>query len=129
MSDVPLCFHMGRHAVKLVVAIIQPTKLQPLQEALERVGVERMTVCDAQGFGRQRGQTETYRGVEYRTQLLRKVALEIAVNDDFLQRTVDTITKVARTGPEGNIGDGKIFVVPMEQAIQIGGTERGPGAV
>ena len=115
--------------MKLVVAIIQPTKLRPVQEALAKIGVERMTVCDAQGFGRQRGHTETYRGVEYKTQLLRKVTLEIAVNDDFLDRTLDTIISVARTGPEGSFGDGKIFVLPMEQAIQIGGKDRGPGAI
>ena len=115
--------------MKLILAIIQPTKLQTLQEALQRIGVERMTVCDAQGFGQQMGRTEMYRGVEYRTYLLRKVALEIAVNDDFVERTVDTIINVARTGPEGNIGDGKIFVLPMDQAIQIGGDERGPGAI
>jgi nitrogen regulatory protein P-II 1 len=115
--------------VKLVVAIIQPTKLQALQEALQRIGVERMTVCDAQGFGRQKGRTETYRGVEYKTHLLRKIALEIAVNDDFLERTLETITSVARTGPEGNIGDGKIFVLPMVEAVQIGGLERGKGAI
>lgn len=115
--------------MKLVVAIIQPTKLKPVQEALAKIGVERMTVGDAQGFGRQKGHTETYRGVEYKTQLLRKVTLEIAVNDDFLERTVETIISVARTGPEGSFGDGKIFVLPMEQAIQIGGKERGPGAI
>jgi len=115
--------------VKLVVAIIQPTKLKPLQEALQRVGVERMTVCDAQGFGRQKGRTETYRGIEYKMHLLRKIALEIAVNDDFLDRTIDTIISVARTGPEGNIGDGKILVLPMDETIQVGGTERGPGAI
>jgi nitrogen regulatory protein P-II 1 len=115
--------------VKLIVAIIQPTKLLMLQEALQRVGVERMTVCDAQGFGQQMGRTEMYRGVEYKTHLLRKVALEIAVNDDFLDRTIDTIIHVARTGPEGGIGDGKIFVLPMGEAIQLGGDERGPGAI
>jgi len=115
--------------MKLVVAIIQPTKLQAVQEALVKVGVERMTVCDSQGFGRQKGRTETYRGVEYKTHLLRKIVLEIAVNDDFLERTLDTIIDVARTGPEGNIGDGKIFVLPMDQAIQVGGRERGPGAI
>jgi len=115
--------------VKLIVAIIQPPKLERLREALHRIGVERMTVCDAQGFGRQKGQTETYRGVEYKTQLLRKITLEIAVNDDFLERTLDTIISVARSGSEGNIGDGKIFVLPMDQAIQIGGTETGPGAI
>ncbi len=115
--------------MKFIVAIIQPTKLQPVQEALQRIGVERMTVCDAQGFGRQRGQTEMYRGVEYRTNLLRKIALEIAVNDDFLERTIDTIMEVARTGTEGNIGDGKIFVLPMGDVWQIGGTEHGPEAI
>lgn len=115
--------------MKLVVAIIQPTKLRAVQEALARVGVERMTVCDAQGFGRQRGRTEVYRGIEYKTTLLRKIELEIAVNDDFLDRTIETIEGIARTGPEGNIGDGKIFVLPMVEAHQIGGTVRGPEAI
>jgi nitrogen regulatory protein P-II 1 len=115
--------------VKLIVAIIQPTRLQTLQEALYRIGVERMTVCDAHGFGRQGGKTETYRGVEYKTHLLRKIELEIAVNDDFLDRTIDTIINVARTGPDGNIGDGKIFVLPMDEAVQIGGSELGPSAI
>ena len=111
----------------MILAIIQPTKLKPVQEALAKLGVERMTVCDAQGYGRQRGRTELYRGLEYQTQLLRKIALEIAVNDDFLDRTLDTIISIARTGPEGNIGDGKIFVFPMDEVFQIGGPERGPG--
>ncbi len=115
--------------MKLITAIIQPTKLRAVREALENIGVERMTVCDAQGFGRQRGQTEMYRGVEYQTFLLRKIALEIAVNDDFLDRTIDTIVNVARTGPDGNIGDGKIFVQPLNDSIQIGGSERGPAAI
>jgi|SRR5262249_20071177 len=115
--------------MRLVVAIIQPTKLSSVREALVKIGVTRMTVCDAQGFGRQRGQTEFYRGNEYRTNLLRKVALEIVVNDDFLERTVETLTSVARTGPEGNIGDGKIFVLPAEESIDIAGGVRGPEAV
>jgi nitrogen regulatory protein PII len=115
--------------MKFVIAIIQPTKLGAVQEALSGVGVERMTVCDAQGFGRQRGQTELYRGVEYKTNLRRKVALEIAVNDDFLDRTLETIANVARTGEDGNIGDGKIFVLPCEEAIDRGGAVRGPEAV
>ncbi|ASV75230.1 Nitrogen regulatory protein P-II [Thermogutta terrifontis] len=88
-----------------------------------------MTVCDAQGFGRQRGHTDTYRGHEYKAKLLRKIALEIVVNDDFLERTVNTIVQVARTGQEGAIGDGKIFVLPVEEAIQIEDGLRGPGAV
>jgi nitrogen regulatory protein P-II 1 len=115
--------------MKLIVAIIQPTKLKAVQEALANVGVERMTVCDAQGFARQRGQTELYRGVEYKSHLLRKVTLEITVNDDFLEKTVEVITAIARTGPEGSIGDGKIFVLPCEEAVAIGGELRGPEAV
>jgi nitrogen regulatory protein P-II 2 len=115
--------------VKLVIAIIQPTKLNAVREALEKIEVARLTICDAQGFGRQRGRTEMYRGHEYTTTLLRKIALEIVVNDDFLDRTVNTIIQVARTGPEGNIGDGKIFILPALEAIEIGEGSRGPGAV
>jgi nitrogen regulatory protein PII len=115
--------------VKLIIAIIQPTKLSAVREALEKVEVMRMTVCDAQGFGRQRGRSEMFRGHEYTTTLLRKVALEIVVNDDFLDRTLDALIGSARTGPEGTIGDGKIFVLPAGQAIQINDRARGPGAV
>jgi nitrogen regulatory protein P-II 1 len=115
--------------VKLVVAIIQPTKLKAVEEALRKIEVTRMTVCDAQGYGRQRGRTEMYRGYEYKITLLRKVALEVVVNDDFLQRTIDTIASVARTGPEGTIGDGKIFIMPALEAIQIDDRSKGPGAV
>ncbi len=81
------------------------------------------------GSGAQRGQTEHYRGNEYKTNLLRKVALEIVVNEDFLERTMETVSKVARTGPEGTIGDGKIFVMPLDEAIEIGRVVRGPEAV
>jgi nitrogen regulatory protein P-II 1 len=141
---IPLFFHpSGRYvesirspaplpegdAVKLIIAIIQPTKLSAVREALEKIEVRRLTVCDAQGFGRQRGRTEMFRGHEYSTTLLRKVALEIIVNDDFLDRTIETIINTARTGPEGTIGDGKIFVLPAEQAIQINDGAHGPGAV
>ncbi len=115
--------------MKMVVAIIQPTKLHAVKEALSKIGVTRMTVCDAQGHGRQRGRTEVYRGHEYKTTLLRKIALEIAVNDDFLERTLECVTGVARTGPEGSIGDGKIWVIPMDEAVQIGETARGRGAI
>ncbi len=115
--------------MKMVIAIIQPTKLTAVREALAKIEVTRMTVCDALGFARQRGQTEMYRGHEYKTQLLRKVELQIVVNDDFLQRTVDTILQVARTGPEGNIGDGKVFILPVMETIEIGDASRGPGAV
>jgi|WetSurMetagenome_2_1015567.scaffolds.fasta_scaffold1414761_1 nitrogen regulatory protein PII len=122
-------FGWRRLAVKLVIAIIQPTKLNAVREALEKIEVARLTICDAQGFGRQRGRTEMFRGNEYTSTLLRKIVLEIVVNDDFLQRTLDTIIKVARTGVEGTIGDGKIFVLPAETAIQIDDGSRGPGAV
>ncbi|MGQ9573850.1 MAG: P-II family nitrogen regulator [Thermoguttaceae bacterium] len=115
--------------MKLVIAVIQPTKLDAVREALQKVEVTRMTVCDAQGFGRQRGRRELYRGHEYTATLLRKIVLEIIVNDDFLERTVETIASVARTGPEGTIGDGKIFVLPAQEAIQIDDGSRGPGAV
>ena len=115
--------------MKLVIAIIQPTKLNAVREALEKIEVTRLTICDAQGFGRQRGRTEMYRGHEYTTTLLRKVALEIVVNDDFLERTLETIANVARTGPEGTIGDGKVLVLPLAEAIQIPSGSRGPGAV
>ncbi|HEX5442759.1 MAG TPA: P-II family nitrogen regulator [Pirellulales bacterium] len=115
--------------MKLIIAIIQPTKLEPLREALVKIGVTRMTVCDAQGYGRQRGRTEMYRGHEYKTNLLRKIELEIMVNDDFVERTVDCIQNVARTGPEGNIGDGKILIVPAEKVIRVSDVIRGPEAV
>jgi nitrogen regulatory protein P-II 1 len=115
--------------MKLVIAIIQPTKLQAVREALAKIEVERMTICDAQGYARQRGQTAMYRGIEYKTRLLRKTILEIVVNDDFLERTIDTILNVAITGPSGNIGDGKIFVLPVEEAIRIDDGCRGKEAV
>ena len=115
--------------MKLIVAVIQPTKLQAVREALVKIEVLRMTVCDAQGYGRQLGHTEVYRGHEYRTDLLRKVELQILVNEDFVDRTLAALLKVARTGSEGQIGDGKIFTVPVEECIRISDGIRGPGAV
>ncbi len=88
-----------------------------------------MTICDAQGYGRQRERLEMFRGRESASMLLRKIALEIMVNDDFLDRTIDTIVQAARTGAEGTVGDGNIFVLPAEQAIQANDAARGPGAV
>jgi nitrogen regulatory protein P-II 2 len=115
--------------LKLLIAVIQPNKLQAVREALTQLGVLRMTVTEAQGYGRQKGHTANYRGVEYKVNLLRKVTLEICVNDDFLERTVDTITSIARSGSEGSVGDGKIFVLPICDAITIDEGLRGPGAV
>ncbi len=116
-------------AMKLVIAVIQPTKLEAVRQALNKIEVTRMTVCDAQGYARQRGRTEMYRGHEYKTHLLRKIALEIIVNDDFLDRTVETVSAAARTGAGGKIGDGKIFVLPAVEAISLAGHTRGPEAV
>lgn len=115
--------------MKLIVAIIQPTKLKAVREALVNIEVTRMTVSDAQGYGRQRGQTELYRGNEYKSNLLRKVAVEIVVNDDFLDRTLETLQHIARTGPEGSIGDGKILVLPVERVIRMNDGLEGPEAV
>ena len=114
--------------MRMVLALIQPTKLKAVQEALAQVGVERMTVCDALGYGQQRGQTAG-RATSGPTKLLRKVALEISVNEDFLDKTVETIAKVARTGQEGAFGDGKIFVLPVEEVVRLSDTVRGPEAV
>ncbi len=115
--------------MKLILAVIQPTKLSAVEQALIKVGVTRMTVCDAMGYARQRGHLETYRGHEYETNLLRKVQLEIAVNDDYVARTIECLEEFARTSVDGHIGDGKVFVLPMVEAIQISDTQRGPGAV
>ena len=115
--------------MKLLLATIQPAKLESVQHALKQIGVTRMSVCDATGFARQRGQLETYRGAEYETNLLRKVQLEIAVNDDFVERTVECLQEFARTGSEGTIGDGKIYMLPLDESIQVSDGQRGPGAI
>ncbi len=115
--------------MKLILAIIKPDKLDAVKEALNKVEVFRLTVIDVQGFGRQKGQSEIYRGHELTVNMLRKVQLQIAVNDDFVEPTVNTIMEAARTGPEGRIGDGKIFILPLEDAIRIRTGERGPEAI
>jgi len=103
----------------MILATIQPTKLSTVRQALAQVGVTSLTVCDAQGYARQRGQTAHFRGNEYRVDLLRKVTLEIGVQEDQLETVIDTIRTAARTGREGQIGDGKIFVMPMASVIDI----------
>jgi nitrogen regulatory protein P-II 1 len=115
--------------MKLIVAIIQPSKLESVKSALTEVEVFRLTVMDVQGFGRQKGHTEVYRGHEFSVNLLRKVRLEIAVNDEFVEPTIDAIIKGGRTGEAGEIGDGKIFVLPMEDCIRIRTGERGTEAI
>ena len=114
--------------MRLILAIIQPTKLKPVQQALAKIGVERMTVCDALGYGQQRGQTGSP-VLSQGPRLLRKVLLEISVNEDFLQKTIDTIAQVARTGAAGAVGDGKVFVLPIEEVVRLSDTVRGPEAV
>ncbi len=102
--------------MKLVNAIIKPFKLDDVREAISEIGVEGLTVSEVKGFGRQKGHTELYRGAEYQVDFLPKVKLEIAVNDDVVERLVEAIAKAAHTG---KIGDGKIFVYNLEQAVRI----------
>jgi nitrogen regulatory protein P-II 2 len=115
--------------MKLIIAIIQPNRLEAVKAALADVEVFRLTVVDVQGFGRQRGQTEVYRGHEFSVNLVRKVQLMIAVNDNFLEPTIDAILRGGRTGPTGQVGDGKIFVLPLEDCIRIRTGERGGEAI
>jgi len=102
--------------MKIVNAIIKPFKLDDVREAISEIGVEGLTVSEVKGFGRQKGHTELYRGAEYQVDFLPKVKLEIAVNDDIVERLVEAIAKAAHTG---KIGDGKIFVYNLEQAVRI----------
>ena len=115
--------------MKLILAIIQPSKLESVKAALTDVEVFRLTVMDCQGFGRQKGQTEVYRGHEFTVNLLRKVQLQIAVNEKFVEPTVNAIIQGGRTGEKGEIGDGKIFVLPMDDCIRIRTGERGEEAI
>jgi nitrogen regulatory protein P-II 1 len=112
--------------VKLVVAVIKPHKLDEVKEALRDVGVQGLTTSDVEGFGRQRGHTEVYRGAEYQVDFVPKVKVEVLVDDADAQGVVDAITKAARTG---KIGDGKIWVLPVEQVVRIRTGERGPDAL
>jgi nitrogen regulatory protein P-II 2 len=115
--------------MKLIIAVIQPSKLEDVKAALSEVEVVRLTIMDVQGFGRQKGQTEMYRGREITLNLLRKVQLQIAVNDAFVEPTINAIIKGGRTGDHGQIGDGKIFVLPLDDCIRIRTGERGSEAI
>ena len=112
--------------VKKIEAIIKPFKLDEVKEALHDIGVSGMTVVEAKGFGRQKGHTELYRGAEYVVDFLPKVKLEVVVDDNLSERAVEAIENAARTG---RIGDGKIFVSHVEQAVRIRTGERGPDAI
>ena len=115
--------------MKLLIAVIQPTRLRALQEALTKVGVDRVTVCDAQEFAKREDKVPVYRGRSPETDIFRKISLEIAVNDDFLETAIETIRNVARTGQLGNDGDGKIFVLPLGETVQLSSEDRGKSAI
>ncbi|MFN3988163.1 MAG: P-II family nitrogen regulator [Rhodocyclaceae bacterium] len=112
--------------MKMVTAIIKPFKLDEVREALSAIGVQGITVTEVKGFGRQKGHTELYRGAEYVVDFLPKVKIEIAVQSDILDQVIETIEKAASTG---KIGDGKIFVFDLEQAIRIRTGETGADAL
>ena len=112
--------------MKLVVAVVKPHRLDEVKEALRDVGVNGLTTTEVEGFGRQRGHTEVYRGAEYQVDFVPKVKLEVLCDDDQVQGVVDAVTKAARTG---KIGDGKIWVVPVEQVVRIRTGEMGPDAL
>ena len=117
---------LGIASMKKIEAIIKPFKLDEVKEALHEVGLQGITVLEAKGFGRQKGHTELYRGAEYVVDFLPKVKLEIVVEDEMLDRAVEAIQNAAHTG---RIGDGKIFIVPIEDAIRVRTGERGREAI
>ena len=112
--------------MRKVEAIIKPFKLDEVKEALSAIGVHGMTVTEVKGFGRQKGHTELYRGAEYVVDFLPKIKLEITVSDELTEKVVEVIVAAANTG---RIGDGKIFVLPLDEAVRIRTGERGPDAV
>ena len=112
--------------MKLITAIVKPHRIEEVKEALRDIGVNGLTTTDVEGFGRQRGHTEVYRGAEYQVDFVPKVKVEVVVAEDEAQGVVDAIVKAARTG---KIGDGKIWVTEAEQVIRIRTGERGPDAL
>ncbi|WP_153557371.1 P-II family nitrogen regulator [Roseimaritima sediminicola] len=113
--------------MQMITAVIQPTKLATVRESLARQGITHITVLDAQGYARQRGQTATYRGVEYQVDLLRKIVIEAVIRDEALEPVLGILRDAALTGSEGQIGDGKIFVLPVVDAIRISDGTSGHG--
>ena len=109
--------------MKLIMAVIKPFRLDDVRDALSEIGIKGMTVTEVKGFGRQKGHTELYRGAEYAVDFLPKIKLEVAVPSDLVDRVIESITTAAQTG---KIGDGKIFVSEIEQAIRIRTGETGP---
>ena len=112
--------------MKLIIAVIKPSRLDEVRESLTALGIEGMTVSEVKGYGRQKGHKEIYRGSEYTVNFVPKIKIEIAVNDDVAERVVQTIEEAARTN---HIGDGKIFVLPMDAAVRIRTGETGANAL
>ena len=112
--------------MKKIEAVIKPFKLDEVKEALSKIGINGMTVLDSKGFGRQKGHTELYRGAEYIVDFIPKIKIEVVIEDKMLQKAIDTIQKTANTG---KIGDGKIFVSNIEEAIRIRTGEKGNSAI
>ena len=112
--------------MKMIIAVIKPSRLDTVLEAVTEAGASGLTVTEVRGYGRQKGKTEVYRGAEYEVKLLPKVRLEIAVMDDIAQRVIDAVTKSANTG---KIGDGKVFVLDLESALRIRTGERDVAAI
>jgi nitrogen regulatory protein P-II 1 len=112
--------------MKLIEAIIKPFKLDEVKDALNEIGIEGITVSEVKGFGRQKGHTELYRGAEYVVDFIPKIKLEVAVSDDLVAKVVETIQNTAKTG---RIGDGKIFIISLEEAVRIRTGETGTDAI
>lgn len=112
--------------MKIVVAIIKPFKLDDVKDALSNIGVQGMTITDVKGYGRQKGHTEIYRGAEYVVDFVPKIKIEVAVSTDLAEKVVEAIQKSAYTG---KIGDGKIFIYPLEEVVRIRTNEKGPDAL
>jgi nitrogen regulatory protein P-II 1 len=112
--------------MKLIEAIIKPFKLDEVKDALNEIGIEGITVSEVKGYGRQKGHTELYRGAEYVVDFIPKIKLEIAVSNELVNKVVETILNTAKTG---RIGDGKIFVIPLDEAVRIRTGEQGSDAI
>jgi len=115
--------------MKLIIAIVQPHKVDVIKRRLNQIEVTRLTIMDCQGFGRQQGKSEVLGAQEIELNLRRKVQLQIAVNEEFVEPTIDAIVDGAKSGADGTIGDGKIFVVPLDDCIRVRTGERGPDAI
>lgn len=115
--------------MKMIIALIQPHRLEAVKTELTQRGVSRLTVLDAAGYGRQRGNVEYFRGREQEVNLVNKIELQIAVNEDFVETTIDGIIAGARDEEGGQVGDGKIFVLPLEEVIRISDASKGSEAI